>query len=63
MNVLTPEPNYHYKSKTTGDIYEYQIFLGKNDSVENYELVSEEEYKNWLKKTEEETNETIDKVD
>ena len=63
MNVLTPEPNYHYKSKKNGDIYEYQVFLGKNDSVENYELVSEEEYKNWLKKTEEETNETIDKVD
>ena len=63
MNVLTPEPNYHYKSKITGDIYEYQVFLGKNDSVENYELVSEEEYKNWLKKAEEETNETIDKVD
>lgn len=60
MNVLTPETNYHYKNKNTGDIYEYQIFLGKNDSVENYELVSEEEYQNWLKKTEEEINETID---
>ena len=60
MNVLTPEKNYHYKNKKTGDIYEYQVFLGKNDSVENYELVSEEEYQNWLKKTEEEINETID---
>ena len=48
MNVLTPETNYHYKNKKNGDIYEYQVFLGKNDSVENYELVSEEEYKNWL---------------
>ena len=48
MNVLTPKTNYHYKNKITGDIYEYQVFLGKNDSVENYELVSEEEYKNWL---------------
>ena len=48
MKVLTPETNYHYKNKKSGDIYEYQVFLGKNDSVENYELVSEEEYKNWL---------------
>ena len=62
MNVLTPKTNYHYKNKITGDIYEYQVFLGKNDSVENYELVSEEEYQNWLKKTEEEINETIDKI-
>ena len=60
MKVLTPEKNYHYKNKKNGDIYEYQVFLGKNDSVENYELVSEEEYKNWLN-IDKEINETSDK--
>ena len=57
MKVLTPETNYHYKNKKNGDIYEYQVFLGKNDSVENYELVSEEEYQNWLN-PDKEINET-----
>ena len=60
MEVLTPEANYHYKNKKNGDIYEYQVFLGKNDSVENYELVSEEEYQNWLN-PDKEINETSDK--
>ena len=60
MKVLTPEANYHYKNKKNGDIYEYQVFLGKNDSVENYELVSEEEYKNWLN-IDKEINETSNK--
>ena len=52
MIVLTPKQGYHYKDKASGDIYEYQLYLGKEDSESNYELVTDEEYQTWLKSKE-----------
>lgn len=52
VRKLTPLEGYHLKNIKTGDIYDGTIYLGTYDSAENYEEVSEEVYKAYLKEQE-----------
>lgn len=45
---ITPNENMHLKNIISGDIFEGIIYLGVNDSAENYTEVSEEEYQVYL---------------
>lgn len=47
---LEPSNGKHLKNVKNGEMFEGAIFLGKYDSAENYEEVSEDEYEAYLKK-------------
>ena len=47
--TLIPSEGMHLRNKTTGAIAENKVYLGKNDSADNYEEVTEEAYQQWLK--------------
>lgn len=50
---LEPSNGKHLKNVKNGEMFEGAIFLGKYDYAENYEEVSEDEYKAYLKKQQE----------
>lgn len=43
----TPKNGYAFKHKTTGNV-SLVLFLGTGDSIDNYEEITEEEYKKIL---------------
>ena len=52
--VLTPSEGKHIRNTQTGDIAEYQVFLGANADASIFDEVSEEEYQSWKAAKEEE---------
>lgn len=48
LRILEPAQGMHLKSKSRNDIYEGKIYLGVNDSPDNYTEVTEEEYQTHL---------------
>lgn len=42
---LAPSENKHLRNKNTGEVFEGEIFLAKSLSIEDFEEISEEEYK------------------
>ena len=51
--ALTPSAGMHLRRKSSGDIYEGTIYLGKYDSEDSFDEVSEDDYERWLKGLEE----------
>ena len=49
-NKLIPSENKHLKNINTNMIFEYEIYLGKYDTKDNYVEVSESEYQEYLKR-------------
>ena len=56
--VLTAEEGKIFKSKVSGDILTKRLYLGCNDSADNYEEISEVEAYAEAKNDTEQTNET-----
>lgn len=52
----TPKNGYAFKHKQTGNVA-LAIFLGEWDSLDNYEEITEEEYRRLLKEKEKARNE------
>lgn len=46
--TLIPSEGMHLRNKQSGLIAENKVYLGKNDSADNYEEVTEEAYQQWL---------------
>ena len=49
--VLEPASGMHLRNKQSGAIAEGRVFVGKNDSKDNYEEVTEEMYQQWIEET------------
>lgn len=56
FTYITPDINKHFSNLDKTEMYEGTLYLGKNDSPENYIEVTEEEYQAYLKAKEEEHN-------
>ena len=56
VRKLEPSKGKHLRNKKTLDCFEGAIYLGVYDSADNYEEITDSEYKSYLKKLEEKAN-------
>ena len=56
---LTSNTGY-LRHKETDVVYDYPIYLGKYDSIDNYEECTEQDYLDWIKQQEEQVQEIQD---
>lgn len=56
VRKLEPSNGKHLRNKKTFDCFEGAIYLGIYDSADNYEEITDSEYKSYLKKEEENAN-------
>ena len=56
VRKLEPSNGKHLRNKKTLDCFEGAIYLGIYDSADNYEEITDSEYKSYWKKEEENAN-------
>jgi hypothetical protein len=54
FTYLTPDTDKHISNVDKTEMYEGQVYLGKNDLPENYIEVTEQEYQEWKLQKEQE---------